>query len=70
MIKIYCYLIKKMYSENISKDKKDKIKSKSSFENLKSDYFLQRIFDNMIKYKCLNIIKYNKKITKKIKFKD
>ena len=53
-----------MYSENISKDKKDKIKSKSSFENLKSDYFLQRIF--MIKYKCLNIIKYNKKLQKRL----
>ena len=55
-----------MYSENISKDKKDKIKSKSSFENLKSDYFLQRIFDNMIKYKFLNIIKYNKKLQKRL----
>ena len=35
-------------------------------ENLKGVYFLQRIFDNMKKNKYLNIIKYNKKLQKRL----
>ena len=36
-------------------------------KNLKSDYFLIKLFDNLQKKKSLNIIKYNKKIQKRMK---
>ena len=36
------------------------------FENLKSDYFLCKIFDTLQKKKLLEIIKYNKNIQKRI----
>ena len=35
-------------------------------ENIKSDYFLRKLYDNMPKKKKLEIIKYNKKIQKRI----
>ena len=45
-----------MTSENISQVEKSKInKSKFDFDNLKSDYFLIRIFDIMKKNKTLEI---------------
>ena len=56
-----------MKSENISQDEKSKInKSKFDFDNLKSDYFLIRIFDIMKKNKTLEILKYNKKLQKRL----
>ena len=47
--------------------KKDKIelnrvKSKDIFKKLKSDYFLQKLFNNLMKKKSLDIIKYNNNI--------
>ena len=36
------------------------------FKNLKSDYFLQKLFNNLMKKKSLYIIKYNKNIKKRI----
>ena len=35
-------------------------------ENIKSDYFLRKLYDNMQKKKKLEIVKYNKKIQKRI----
>ena len=39
---------------------KEKIESKDIFNNLKNDYFLQKLFNNLLKKKSLDIIKYNK----------
>ena len=48
------------------KTESDKIESKDIFKNLKSDYFLQKLFHNLLKKKSLDIIKYNKKIKERI----
>ena len=56
-----------MNSRNISKE--EQIKSKKSecaFDNIKSDYFLQRIFDYLKRNKLLEIVKYNKKLQNKL----
>ena len=50
-----------MNSMNISKNEKTKI-----FENIKSVYFLRKTFDIIKKTKCLNIIRYNKKLQKRL----
>ena len=41
-------------------------KSKNIFNNLKSDYFLQLLFNHLLKKKSLDIIKYNKNIKGRI----
>ena len=56
-----------MNSGIISKDEKLKQKKcKVELKKLKSDYFLIKIFDIMIKKKSLKIIKYNKKMQKRL----
>ena len=45
---------------------KDKIESKDIFKNLKDDYFLRNVFNNLLKKKSLDIIKYNNKIKDRI----
>ena len=40
--------------------------SKNIFNNLKSDYFLQLLFNNLMKKKSLDIIKYNNKLKNRI----
>ena len=40
---------------------KIQMKSKNILINIKSDYFIRKIFDNIKKIKTLNIIKYNRK---------
>ena len=45
---------------------KDKTESKNISKNLKNDYFLQKLFGNLLKMKILDIIKYNKIIKDKI----
>ena len=40
--------------------------SKVNFENLKSDYFIKKIFDNLKKNKSLEIMKYNKQLQKRL----
>ena len=52
----------------LNKDKRElnKIEIKDIFKNLKSDYFLQRVFNNLMKKKTIDIIKYNKYIKNKI----
>ena len=42
------------------------MKSKNKYENLKNDYFLQQVFNNVEKKKLLNIVKYNINIKKRI----
>ena len=55
-------------SSELSKEKSEsnKIESKDIFKNLKNDYFLQKLFYNLLKKKSLDIIKYNKKIKERI----
>jgi len=42
-------------------------KTKNIFEKIYSDYFLRKLFDNLLKIKTLEIIKYTKNIQKRIK---
>ena len=58
-----------MESSNlVSKEKAEinEIKSIGKFNNLKTDYFLQKVFDNLEKKKTLEIVKNNKNIKKRI----
>ena len=45
---------------------KEKIESKNIFKKLKNDYFLQLLFNILMKKKSLEIIKYNKSIKNRI----
>ena len=47
-------------------EKLNHIKTNFYFDNLKSVYFLAKIFENMKKSKHLEIIKYNKKIQQRL----
>ena len=40
--------------------------SNSILQKIKSNYFLERIYDNILKKKSLEIVKYNKKIQNRI----
>ena len=55
-------------TSELNKDKKELngIEMKDIFKNLKNDYFLLKIFNNLMKKKSLDIIKYNKNIQKRI----
>ena len=55
-------------SNELSSGKTDlnKVESKDVFRNLKSDFFLQKLFYNLLKKKSLDIIKYNNKIKERI----
>ena len=53
-----------MNSSNILN--KEKIKSKDIFKNLKSNYFIIKLFDMLLTKKSLDIIKYNKNIKDRI----
>ena len=44
----------------------NKKESKDIFKNLKNDYFLQILFNNLLEKKSLEIIKYNKNIKNRI----
>ena len=56
------------HSNELSKEKTEsnEIESKDIFKNLKNDYFLQKLFHNLMKKKSLDIIKYNKNIKERI----
>ena len=47
---------------------KNQLKSASRYENIKANYFLEKLFNNLKKGKTLNIVKYNENI-KKNKYK-
>ena len=56
-------------SSNTSKEnnkENESAKPNPIIENIKSDYFLQLLFNILMKKKSLNIIKYNKKIQRRI----
>ena len=56
-------------SINASKEnnkENESAKPKPPIESLKSDYFLQKLYDNMTKRKKLEIVKYNKKIQNRL----
>ena len=55
-------------TSGLNKDKRELngIEIKHIFKNLKNDYFLQKVFNNLMKKKSLYIIKYNKKIKERI----
>ena len=55
-----------MALSNISNNQKREIKTKHDLENIRSDYFLQKIFNNLQKKELLEIIKYNNKIKKRL----
>jgi len=44
----------------------EKTGSKDIFKNLKGDYFLQKLFYNLLKKKSLDIIRYNSNIKKRL----
>ena len=53
--------------ENFAKRNKEVLNQKeikSLFDNLKGDYFLEKLFNNLKIKKSLDIIKYNNKIKK------
>ena len=51
---------------NKEKIELNKTETKDLFKNLKSDYFLKKLFNNLMKKKSLYIIKYNKNIKERI----
>ncbi len=58
-----------MESNNLvsgEKSEKKQIKSFAKYENIKADYFLQKVFDNLEKKRTLEIVKNNKNIKKRI----
>ena len=55
-----------MNSWNRLKKGKSKTKSKNSFENLKSNFIFKKILEYMKKDKSLEIIRYNKKLQKRL----
>ena len=50
----------------LKKEALKQIKSNNIFTKLKSDYFLEKLFNNLNKKKSLKIIKYNNNIKKRI----
>ena len=58
-----------MDSKNISQNKNEEnkhIEFNGNFKKIKSDYFLQNLFNYLQKNKSLEIIKYNKKIQNRL----
>ena len=54
-------------NSELSKEKAESIKIESkNFKNLKSDYFLQKLLNHLLKKKSLDIIKYNNNIKERI----
>ena len=48
------------------KTETNKVESKDIFKKLKSDFFIQKVFYNLLKKKSLDIIKYNNNIKKRV----
>ena len=56
-------------SINVSKEnnkENESAKPNPILENLKSDYFLRKLYDNMTKKKKLEIVKYNKNVQNRL----
>ena len=50
----------------LKKEESSHFKSINKFQNLRSDYFLSKVMNNLEKKKLLEIIKYNKKFQKRL----
>ena len=48
------------------KSGKEQVKSFAKYRNIKADYFLQKVFDNLEKKRTLEIVKNNKNIKERI----
>ena len=48
------------------KTESNRLESQSIFKNLKSDYFLKKLFYNILKKRSLDIIKYNNNLKNRI----
>ena len=48
------------------KEENNQIKSKNIFNNLKADYFLQKVFNNLERKRTLYFVKYNKAIKNRV----
>ena len=58
-----------MESSNLiseAKIEKNHVKSNAKYENIKADYFLVKVFNNLKKKKILTVVKYNKNIMNRI----
>ena len=58
-----------MESSNLifeEKSGKKQLKSTTRYENIKANYFLEKVFNNLKNGKTLNIVKYNENIKKRI----
>ena len=55
-----------MEYSDIRNNQKREINMKCNLENIKNDYFLQRVMNNLSKKETLEIIKYNKKIKERL----
>ena len=56
-------------NSSTSNEQKTDIKTEQSnsiLQNIKSNYFLERIYDNILKKKSLDIVKYNKRLQNRI----
>ena len=53
------------YSDT-SNNQNSEIKLKSNLDNIKNDYFLQKVMKHLSKKEALEIIKYNKKIKERL----
>ena len=64
------FIFKKMDpNSNTSKDKNKDIKtdkSNSILQKIKSDYFLEKICDNILRNKSLGIVRYNKNLQNRL----
>ena len=56
-----------MKSANISREEKNDQNKSNFIENLKSDFFLEKLFGIIKKNKSFEIMKYNKKLQKRLK---
>ena len=52
--------------ESNNETRRNHIKSKDKFEKIRSNYFLEKLFNILEKKKSLNIVKYNKNLKKRI----
>ena len=59
-------------NSNTLKDKNKEIKtgkSNSILQKIKSDYFLKKIYDNILRKRSLGIVRYNKKLQNRLNLK-
>ena len=60
------YTHKGKFKKKFKKKAFIKVQSNTDFNNIKSSYIFKKIFNNLYKKKTLDLIKYNKKIQKRL----